>query len=139
MRQKDLEFSCVFAAGLEEMLFPNAMSINTREELEEERRLFYVVITRAKNTIMDHLCQYAVSFWSVWYKMNPAVLLMNCLKNFWTEVLPVAGKESVGAGGVGNSAFERMKGFAGSDDGESGKISQQSGHYYKEGPWRHTE
>ena len=45
---KGLEFSCVFAAGLEEMLFPNAMSINTREELEEERRLFYVVITRAK-------------------------------------------------------------------------------------------
>ena len=50
--------SCVFAAGLEEMLFPNAMSINTREELEEERRLFYVVITRAKNRSMDHLCQY---------------------------------------------------------------------------------
>jgi DNA helicase-2/ATP-dependent DNA helicase PcrA len=45
---KGLEFSCVFAAGLEEMLFPSAMSINTREELEEERRLFYVVITRAK-------------------------------------------------------------------------------------------
>ncbi len=45
---KGLEFSCVFAAGLEESLFPNAMSINTREELEEERRLFYVVITRAK-------------------------------------------------------------------------------------------
>jgi DNA helicase II / ATP-dependent DNA helicase PcrA len=40
---KGLEFSCVFAAGLEEMLFPNAMAINTREELEEERRLFYVV------------------------------------------------------------------------------------------------
>ncbi|MCH5683353.1 hypothetical protein LWM68_03105 [Niabella sp. W65] len=37
---KGLEFECVFAAGLEEMLFPNAMSINTREELEEERRLF---------------------------------------------------------------------------------------------------
>ena len=34
---KGLEFSCVFAAGLEEMLFPNAMAINTREELEEER------------------------------------------------------------------------------------------------------
>ena len=45
---KGLEFSCVFAAGLEEMLFPNAMSINTREELEEERRLFYVVITVQK-------------------------------------------------------------------------------------------
>ncbi|MFM7838983.1 MAG: ATP-dependent helicase, partial [Chitinophagaceae bacterium] len=48
---KGLEFSCVFAAGLEEMLFPNAMSINSREELEEERRLFYVVITRAKTKL----------------------------------------------------------------------------------------
>ncbi|MFM8806681.1 MAG: ATP-dependent helicase [Sphingomonadales bacterium] len=48
---KGLEFSCVFAAGLEEMLFPNAMAINTREELEEERRLFYVVITRAKERL----------------------------------------------------------------------------------------
>jgi DNA helicase II / ATP-dependent DNA helicase PcrA len=48
---KGLEFSCVFAAGLEESLFPNAMSINTREELEEERRLFYVVITRAKHKL----------------------------------------------------------------------------------------
>lgn len=48
---KGLEFSCVFAAGLEESLFPNAMSINSREELEEERRLFYVVITRAKKKL----------------------------------------------------------------------------------------
>ena len=51
MLQKALNLRCVFAAGLEEMLFPNAMSINTREELEEERRLFYVVITRAKQKL----------------------------------------------------------------------------------------
>lgn len=48
---KGLEFGCVFAAGLEEMLFPNALAINSREELEEERRLFYVVITRAKERL----------------------------------------------------------------------------------------
>lgn len=45
---KGLEFPVVFVGGLEETLFPNAMSINSREELEEERRLFYVAITRAK-------------------------------------------------------------------------------------------
>lgn len=45
---KGLEFPVVFVGGLEETIFPNAMSINTREELEEERRLFYVAITRAK-------------------------------------------------------------------------------------------
>jgi len=37
---KGLEFPVVFVAGVEETLFPNALSINTREELEEERRLF---------------------------------------------------------------------------------------------------
>lgn len=45
---KGLEFPVVFVGGLEETLFPNAMSINTREDLEEERRLFYVAITRAE-------------------------------------------------------------------------------------------
>ena len=45
---KGLEFPVVFVGGLEETLFPSGMSINTREELEEERRLFYVAITRAK-------------------------------------------------------------------------------------------
>ncbi|MEO7800648.1 MAG: UvrD-helicase domain-containing protein [Ginsengibacter sp.] len=45
---KGLEFPVVFVGGLEETLFPSAMSINTREELEEERRLFYVAVTRAK-------------------------------------------------------------------------------------------
>jgi DNA helicase-2/ATP-dependent DNA helicase PcrA len=45
---KGLEFDCVFVVGLEETLFPSGMSVNTREELEEERRLFYVAVTRAK-------------------------------------------------------------------------------------------
>lgn len=45
---KGLEFPVVFSVGLEENLFPSSLSINSREELEEERRLFYVVITRAK-------------------------------------------------------------------------------------------
>jgi DNA helicase-2/ATP-dependent DNA helicase PcrA len=45
---KGLEFNHVFVVGLEEDLFPSAMSINTRSELEEERRLFYVAITRAE-------------------------------------------------------------------------------------------
>ena len=46
---KGLEFPHVFIVGLEEDLFPSAMSMNTRSELEEERRLFYVALTRAEN------------------------------------------------------------------------------------------
>lgn len=45
---KGLEFQHVFIVGLEEDLFPSAMSMNTRSELEEERRLFYVALTRAE-------------------------------------------------------------------------------------------
>ncbi|ANI89235.1 ATP-dependent DNA helicase [Arachidicoccus ginsenosidimutans] len=48
---KGLEFPVVFVGGLEETLFPSGMSINTREELEEERRLFYVAVTRAKSKL----------------------------------------------------------------------------------------
>ncbi|OFY16380.1 MAG: ATP-dependent DNA helicase [Bacteroidetes bacterium GWE2_42_24] len=44
---KGLEFPYVFIVGLEENLFPSFLSLNTRAELEEERRLFYVAITRA--------------------------------------------------------------------------------------------
>ena len=48
---KGLEFKNVFIVGLEEDLFPSALSYNTRSELEEERRLFYVGITRAKQNL----------------------------------------------------------------------------------------
>ncbi|MFE3871602.1 ATP-dependent helicase [Flavobacterium sp. ZS1P70] len=46
---KGLEFPHVFVVGMEEDLFPSAMSMSTRSELEEERRLFYVALTRAEH------------------------------------------------------------------------------------------
>jgi DNA helicase II / ATP-dependent DNA helicase PcrA len=51
---KGLEFPYVYIVGLEENLFPSAMSMNTRSELEEERRLFYVALTRAEQ--QAYLC-----------------------------------------------------------------------------------
>ena len=45
---KGLEFPYVYIVGLEENLFPSQLSINSRSELEEERRLFYVAVTRAE-------------------------------------------------------------------------------------------
>ncbi|MBT3174749.1 MAG: UvrD-helicase domain-containing protein [Lentimicrobiaceae bacterium] len=48
---KGLEFPHVYIVGLEENLFPSIQSITTRTELEEERRLFYVALTRAMETV----------------------------------------------------------------------------------------
>lgn len=48
---KGLEFKNVFIVGLEENLFPSQMSLNSRTDLEEERRLFYVAVTRAEKKL----------------------------------------------------------------------------------------
>ena len=55
---KGLEFPNVFIVGMEEDLFPSQMMLNSRAELEEERRLFYVAITRAKQNLY---LSYAIS------------------------------------------------------------------------------
>ncbi len=49
---KGLEFSLVFLAGLEEGLFPHSRTLNNPDELEEERRLCYVGMTRAMNSLI---------------------------------------------------------------------------------------
>ena len=48
---KGLEFPYVYIVGMEENLFPSALSIASRQELEEERRLFYVAVTRAERQV----------------------------------------------------------------------------------------
>lgn len=113
---KGLEFSCVFAAGLEEMLFPNAMSINTREELEEERRLFYVVITRAKTRLW-------ISYANTRYKFGS--LVQNEPSRFIDELPEEYLDRTYAGGGMKNqgfqgSAFDRMKG------GFGGNYSRQN-------------
>ncbi|MEM6800151.1 MAG: UvrD-helicase domain-containing protein [Bacteroidota bacterium] len=49
---KGLEFKSVFLVGMEENLFPSGLAIETRADLEEERRLFYVAVTRAEKRLM---------------------------------------------------------------------------------------
>ncbi|MCX6351324.1 MAG: UvrD-helicase domain-containing protein [Bacteroidetes bacterium] len=54
---KGLEFPVVYVAGLEENLFPSQMSLTSREDLEEERRLFYVALTRARKRVFLSFAQ----------------------------------------------------------------------------------
>lgn len=71
---KGLEFKQVFITGLEEDLFPSRLSSSTREELEEERRLFYVAITRAMKRV---ILSYAESRykWGVLLRCTPSRFL----------------------------------------------------------------
>lgn len=111
---KGLEFSCVFVAGIEETLFPNAMAINTREELEEERRLFYVAITRAKKRLW-------LTYANTRYRFGQ--LVQNEPSRFIEEMPGEYIDKSFAGGGARNnfnsdmgSAFERMQrgfGFGG--------------------------
>jgi DNA helicase-2/ATP-dependent DNA helicase PcrA len=109
---KGLEFPVVFAAGLEEMLFPNALSINTREELEEERRLFYVVITRAKHKLW-------ITYANTRYRFGS--LVQNEPSRFIDELPEQFIDRSYSGGGIRNqadsfgngTAFERMRGWGG--------------------------
>lgn len=111
---KGLEFECVFVGGVEETLFPSGMSINTREELEEERRLFYVAVTRAKQKLW-------LTYANARYRFGQ--LVQNDPSRFIEEMPEQYIDKTYAGGGARNnagsdmgSAFERMQrgfGFGG--------------------------
>ena len=108
---KGLEFNCIFACGLEEMLFPNAMSINTREELEEERRLFYVVITRAKKDLWITYANMRYKFGSL-VQNEPSRFINELPESFLDRSYAGGGARNQQNSFFGNagSAYDRMHG-----------------------------
>lgn len=113
---KGLEFECVFAAGLEEMLFPNALSINTREELEEERRLFYVVITRAKKKLWISYANTRYKFGQI-VQNDPSRFLDELPEQYVDKSFAGGGLRNQSSSSFGNSsAFDRMKGWGNKSD-----------------------
>ena len=77
---KGLEFQVVFIVGVEEDLFPSQMMISSREDLEEERRLFYVAITRAMKKLY-------ITYSKTRYRYG---LLKDCEKSrFVKEISPI--------------------------------------------------
>jgi len=105
---KGLEFKYVFVVGMEEDLFPSQMMMQSREDLEEERRLFYVASTRAMEKLY---LSYAVTR----YRFGR---LLNCEPSrFLEEVDPTCIKVTTSKGSnlssFRNEASEGKNGFVG--------------------------
>ena len=88
---KGLEFPHVYLVGLEENLFPSQMSLGSRSDLEEERRLFYVAITRAKQTCT---LSYATSrfLWGNLITAEPSRFIDEIEDSFLLREDPVRGR-----------------------------------------------
>lgn len=78
---KGLEFNYVYVVGMEDTLFPSPMSAGSKKELEEERRLFYVAVTRAKKQVV---LSYALNRykWGNLERSNPSRFLQEIDKKY---------------------------------------------------------
>ena len=87
---KGLEFPVVFVGGMEEELFPSFMAMQSRADLEEERRLFYVAVTRAEKKLFVSLAKSRYKYGSVSYN-EPS----RFLKEINPEYLDIRNEASV--------------------------------------------
>ena len=102
---KGLEFPIVYIVGLEEGLFPSFMSSNSREELEEERRLFYVALTRAEK---QAFFSYAVSRFQ-WGKITdsePSRFLSEVDTDYLDFINPMVENRGINRSGLLSSIFD---------------------------------
>ena len=83
---KGLEFETVFLAGLEEGIFPHSRSLNSNTEMEEERRLMYVGVTRAKQKLYISYAKRR-QMWGETRYYTPSRFLAEIPENL-TEMLP---------------------------------------------------
>ena len=102
---KGLEFPVVHLVGLEENLFPSFMSSSTREELEEERRLFYVALTRAEK---QAFFTYAISRFQ-WGKITdaePSRFLSEIDSQYLEFINPAIENRFVNHSGITSNIFD---------------------------------
>lgn len=87
---KGLEYPVVFITGLEEGLFPSMNSISSQEDIEEERRLFYVAVTRARNKLYLSYANMRYRFGSPSYQMK-SKFLKEISENIYNEHIKYEG------------------------------------------------
>lgn len=106
---KGLEFDCVFVAGMEETLFPHMNSVGDAAGIEEERRLAYVAITRARKKLFL-TCAYARQIFGQ-TSSNP---ISRFVQEIPSELRQTTGLGSAGFSGTGWEKRGSRKGIAGS-------------------------
>lgn len=106
---KGLEFDCVFVAGMEETLFPHMNSVGDAAGIEEERRLAYVAITRARKRLYL-TCAYARQIFGQ-TSSNP---VSRFIQEIPSELRQTTGLGSAGFSGTGWEKRGSRKGIAGS-------------------------
>lgn len=106
---KGLEFDCVFVAGMEETLFPHMNSVGDAAGIEEERRLAYVAITRARKKLFL-TCAYARQIFGQ-TSSNP---ISRFIQEIPSELRQTTGLGSAGFSGTGWEKRGSRKGIAGS-------------------------
>ena len=102
---KGLEFPVVHLVGLEENLFPSFLSTSTREELEEERRLFYVALTRAEK---QAFFTYAISRFQ-WGKITdcePSRFISEVDTRFIDFINPTVERKVINRSGLKSDIFD---------------------------------
>lgn len=108
---KGLEFPCVFVVGMEENLFPSAMSMYDRADLEEERRLFYVAITRAKARLWITFANSRYRFGSL-VQNDPSRFIKeipaNHIDNTFTGTGNRGPAQSTGTGNLFNQSLDKL-------------------------------
>ena len=106
---KGLEFDCVFTAGMEETLFPHMNSVNDAAGIEEERRLAYVAITRARKVLYLTCAQQRQIFGQT--SANPVSRFIHEIP---AELRQTSGLGSAGFSGTGWEKRGSRRGIAGS-------------------------
>lgn len=115
---KGLEFDYVFITGLEENLFPSSMCANSRQEMEEERRLFYVALTRARKMVTLTSAQTRYRFGSLQFCEDSRFL-----EEIPEKFLNVTKKASSGSGSFARSTSRE---WSSSRFGSHGSYSSRS-------------
>ncbi|MEZ7883748.1 MAG: 3'-5' exonuclease [Bacteroidales bacterium] len=129
---KGLEFKYVYIIGMEEKLFPSTNSSSTDTEIEEERRLFYVAITRAKRALTLSFCQ-TRQRWGSSESNPPSRFLREIDRKYLDKPLE---KEDFMGGGL-SSSFGSSNRFGSSSDrydsGSGGRYDSGNGGRYDSG------